>query len=118
MKHSSDTQSAMSGSFHRWAPLASAAVGGAFCSGTLCWIVWGVLTPGDYFANGNAFVNPSLVLAAVAGAWFGFKARTQLRIGTLAILGVLCVVFWIATPTGWWAKPLPGSRLPGTSAHH
>jgi hypothetical protein len=78
----------------------------------------GVLTPGDYFANGNAFVNPSLVLAGVAGAWLGCKARIQLRIGPLAILGLLCVVLWIATPTGWWAKPLPGSHLPGAPANH
>jgi hypothetical protein len=118
MKPSSEAESGMLDSFQRWLPLMAAASGGAFCAVTLCWIVWGVLTPGDYFANGNAFVNPSLALTAAAGAWFARKARTRLRISALVILALLCIAFWIATPNGWWAKPLPGSHLPGAPAHH
>jgi hypothetical protein len=99
-------------------PVVAAALAGAFCAVTLSWIVWGVLTPGDYFANGSVILYPSLLLAAIAGAWLAHKSHTRIRIGALAAITALCVLFWVATPDGWWAKPLPGSHSPGAPPHH
>ena len=80
---------------------------GTFVGGTLCWVVWGALTPGDYFGNGSLWVLPSLVTAGAAGGYVGSRTRSRgrgLRI-TLSVFGALFLLFWIRAPDGWWAKP-------------
>lgn len=84
---------------------------GAFDAVTLCWIVWGLLTPGDFFAHGNPFVLVTLPAALIAGAWLGSKARTRARRISLSAVGILCAVFWLFAPNGWWASGPPGPAV-------
>lgn len=80
---------------------------------TLVWIGWGVMTPGDYFADGNPLVYPTLVVGAAAGFIFG---RRKVRPGAVLVLIVLAAaacVFWILVPDGWWAKGIHGIPLRG-----
>jgi hypothetical protein len=78
----------------------------AFCFFTITWIVWGLLTPGDYFANGNSFAFPSLGVAALVGLIFGFRATVRLRLLIFAA-SIAGLGFWILVPEGWWAKAPP-----------
>jgi uncharacterized ion transporter superfamily protein YfcC len=81
----------------------------AFLLYTIVWVVWGMLTPGDYFANGSVWAQVSLILAVVIGLIAGFRASRPWRIvlsaGTIASL-----CFWIFAPDGWWrhGPPLKG----------
>jgi hypothetical protein len=89
----------------RWQrPLLAAA--GAFSAVTLCWIMWGLLTPGDFFANDNPLVFVSLPVALVVGAWLAHKARRRTRYVVFA-LSLTCAAFWIFVPSGWWASAPP-----------
>lgn len=92
---------------------------GAFVGGTGTWIFWGLLTPGDFFANGSSFVFPSIGVGSLLGAFSGWTAHPRRRIA-FAIAGLLCVAFWTLAPDGWWAKRPPrrhaeasGSRAVG-----
>jgi hypothetical protein len=78
----------------------------AFCLCTVGWIVWGILTPGDYFANGSVMVKPSLLLAGLIGLVVGFRASGRWRILTL-VVSIASLCFWIFVPEGWWAKAPP-----------
>lgn len=79
---------------------------GAFVGGTTTWIFWGLLTPGDFFANGSSFVFPSLGVGSLLGAFSGWTAHPRRRIA-FGVATLLCVAFWTLAPDGWWAKPLP-----------
>ena len=72
---------------------------------TLCWILWGLLTPGDFFANGSSYLMPSLCIAAIIGFVLGWKfekgAQKAIVIGFVASL-----CFWLFVPAGWWVKGL------------
>ena len=71
---------------------------------TMTWVVWGVCTPGDYFANGSLLLIPSLVCAAILGAWLAYaRAGAPLRV-TVAGLALLSAAFWLFAPGGWWAS--------------
>jgi hypothetical protein len=74
----------------------------AFCLVTADWIVWAFLTPGDYFANGNAWVEPSLLLVFVVGLIAGFHAVGRWRLA-IQIAGIASMCYWIFVPSGWWA---------------
>lgn len=82
---------------------------GAFDAATLCWIVWSVLTPGDFFASDSPLMFVTLPAALITGAWLGTKAHTRARRIGLSAIGVLCAVFWIFAPRGWSVSPPPGS---------
>lgn len=75
---------------------------GAFVGATLCWILWCVFETGD-FAGGS--VSPLVIAAAGALIYgvLGLKTRSRTGSIVLATVTVLCVVFWIAAPDGWWA---------------
>ena len=74
----------------------------AFLLYTIAWVACGLLTPGDYFANGSGFAEVSLMLAVVIGLIAGFRASPRWRIVIFAgSIASLC--FWIFVPDGWWA---------------
>jgi hypothetical protein len=83
------------------------AVLGAFALGTACWAIWGFLTPGDLFANGNPLVEPSLLACVLFGGATGYKFRGMPR-GLVLLAAVCTVCFWLFVPDGWWATPPPG----------
>lgn len=92
------------GILERWPSLLAAPLG-AFSSATICWFVWGFyFTPGDYFANGSRWVNPTLVLALLVGGGLAYLGGRWTRLVVIAI-SLLCAAFWISTPDGWWATP-------------
>jgi hypothetical protein len=80
---------------------------GACTGATLGWIGWGVVTPGDIFANGNPFVDLTLLALGVLGGYAAFKGRS--RGARIAVAGATlpCAAFWGAVPDGWWAHPPP-----------
>ena len=58
-------------------------VGSLLCSFvlfTVVWILWGFLTPGDFFGNGSLLVKPSLAVGAIVGLITGFRAGGRWRI--------------------------------------
>jgi hypothetical protein len=86
------------------------AVLGSFVGATGTWIFWGVLTPGDFFANGST-VLPSLVVGGLLGAYTGRIVRFRGRIA-FGVAAVLCAAFWSLAPDGWWATPPPRRHVP------
>lgn len=80
---------------------------GAYCLCTACWIIWGILTPGDYFANGSLLFMPSLVVAGAAGFTCGFRIRRRTARLVVVPLVLASTLFWTCVPEGWWAKPPP-----------
>jgi hypothetical protein len=78
------------------------------CGFTLAWVAWGLVTPGDYFANGSGLFEPTVLVAIVGGLIAGFKLPARWRIAAV-LLTVLCVCFWLFVPSDWWVKPLHGS---------
>jgi hypothetical protein len=81
---------------------------GGLAGFTLCWVIWGVLTPGDYGPSGATALGlfTTLASAALAG-WVGFVARSRVLRSGLAVAALMSAVFWVAVPDGWWAKPPP-----------
>ena len=89
------------------------AVLSGFCFLTITEIIWGLLTPGDYFANGNPLQIPSGIGSLILGIYLGFRASGSGRIWIIA-LSVACVCYWAFVPSGWWAKaPHAIHRRPG-----
>jgi hypothetical protein len=86
------------------------AVLGGFCFVTVVEVVCGLLTPGDYFANGSPLLLPSAIGSLVVGVYFGLKARGRWRIAIFA-LSFACMCYWVFVPMGWWAKALPHAVL-------
>ena len=88
---------------------------GAFALGTTCWAAWGLVTPGDYFANGSLFCFPTFLGAVAIGAWAGYRFDFAWVRGLIILLMVCALYFHVFVPDGWWAKPPPSwddSRLP------
>ena len=79
---------------------------------TVAWIVVGLLTPGDYWANGSWFALPFLALAAGAGAFLGAKVRRRAVRIVVIVAGTLSGLFWTTVPSGWWAKGPPPAASP------
>lgn len=75
------------------------------CTGV--WILWGLFTPGDYFANGNPLMLVSVVLAGVLGLLAGYRRRSPRYRGIVLGLAVFALLFWLAVPDGWWAHGPP-----------
>jgi len=81
-------------------------VGGAFAGFTLCWVAWGKATPGDFFANGNPLLAPTLVGALLIGGALGAFAHGRKGAIVIALLAAAALLFWVLVPDGWWAHPL------------
>lgn len=75
---------------------------------TVVWILWGVATRGNAFANGNPLVLVTVVLAGVLGLVTGYRRRSPRYRGIVLGLAVFAVLFWITVPSGWWAHTPPG----------
>jgi uncharacterized membrane protein len=73
----------------------------------LNWILWGLLTPGDFFGNGSPLIYVTAVAAAVAGFIVGFRIKSKAGRKILIFLGIGCLIFWLFAPNGWWAVPPP-----------
>jgi hypothetical protein len=91
---------------------------GAFTVATFCWIAIGLVTPGDFFANGSRLIVIPLVLAAAVGGYVAWRTRSRALRIALIVVSAMCAYFWIAVPSGWWASPPPGTpgspvRAPG-----
>lgn len=80
----------------------------AFSLSTVGYVVWGCLTPGDFFGNGSVLVLPTIAVSFVLGAFAGFRASARLR-RVLLVWAVLSVAFWVFAPDGWWVHPPPGT---------
>ena len=79
----------------------------AFAFATGSWAVWGLMTPGDYFANGNSLVYPSICVAIAIGAWIGYKARPAWLRALLLVAAFSALYFFVSVPDGWWASSPP-----------
>jgi hypothetical protein len=69
-------------------------------------VVWGFLTPGDYFGNGSSWLLPSLVICIIFGAVLGRYIQAKIFQYIIYVLLIGCIYFWIFTPDGWWVKPI------------
>ena len=74
---------------------------------TIYWVFWGLVSAGDFFAQGRTFALVTLIGAALAGAIVGYKMKGTMPRIVLGAFGVASVVFWLAAPRGWWALPSP-----------
>ena len=90
------------------------ALTGAFVGVTLAWILFGLFTPGDFFAGGRVIVGPVVLGAGGLGSWLGARAGSTAPRVTIVVLALLCILFWVAAPDGWWASrpPRPGASRP------
>jgi hypothetical protein len=77
---------------------------GCFVAFTLCWALWGYFTPGDSFANGNEWLNPSLLGATIVGGALGGFSRGRFVLSAWALFLVASLAFWFLLPDGWWAN--------------
>lgn len=80
---------------------------GALAAGSVTWILWGVLTPGDYFAGGSPAVWPTLAVAGLGGAVAAARVRSRWAAALLLLSAALLSAFWIVVPDGWWASSPP-----------
>ena len=72
---------------------------------TAAWVVWGFVTPGDYFANGSNLLLPTLVLGTAVGLIAGFRASGRVRT-VFFVVAVVSACFWIFVPADWWVAQL------------
>src|SRR5664279_5455846 len=89
---------------------------GAFVGATGCWILFGLTTPGDFFANGYLYVIPVLAAAAGIGAYAALKVSAKGFRIALALSAIVFLLFWALVPDGWWASPPPRRSLQGKAA--
>jgi len=72
---------------------------------TLCWFLWGVNTRGDFFANGNMILIPSILFSIIIGLLMGYRVKKNwIKIMTLFLL-TIALIFWFFIPSDWWVKP-------------
>jgi hypothetical protein len=85
---------------------------GGCVAATACWMVWGLATPGDYFASGSPWLWFSLLASGATGGYAAFKARSKRFRVALLLLGLACAIFWLAVRNGWWVKSPPSAGGP------
>lgn len=83
----------------------AAALAGLFVGFSIAWISWAVTSTGDWFAQGNRFAIPSLLIASLLGAHVGWRVRSKPLLVVLWIAAALCLAYWVFVPDGWWALP-------------
>ena len=75
---------------------------------TFCWILWGVLTPGDSFGGGAVpFLVGTLAVAGSTGAYAAAKSSSRLARAFWVAATIMSALYWLAAPSGWWATPPP-----------
>jgi hypothetical protein len=74
----------------------------SFALTTACWVLCGLMTSGDSFANGSPVATLGLIASAIIGFLIGYKVRdTRFRVAVVvAVLASLC--FWFLAREGWW----------------
>lgn len=80
---------------------------GALTAASVTWMLWGLVTPGDYFAGGNPLVWGTLVIGALAGGYAASRLRSRRAVRLLVFAAALCTAFWLVVPDGWWAAAPP-----------
>ncbi len=78
-----------------------------FVFATLCWMFWGMITPGRSIAHSHAWRGISLLMSALAGSAFGCHQRTNLWRVCIALLALAALAFWLCVPQAWWTEPPP-----------
>jgi hypothetical protein len=89
---------------------------GAFTAATVGWIGWGIITPGDTFANGNPWVDVTVLALGALGGYAAFKRGSRRVRIAAAVASTLSAIFWVAVPNGWWAHPPPRHADDGASS--
>lgn len=79
----------------------------AFVGLTAGWILVGLLTPGDYHAQGSPFAWLVLLGLGVGAASLGARRRSRVATVVLGVGVALSLLFWFGAPNGWWAKGPP-----------
>jgi hypothetical protein len=83
------------------------AAAAALALSTACYVHWGLLTPGDSFANGSPFFLPTFLAAFVIGGVVGYKSQA-VGLRALVFVAAICAAcFWLLVPDGWWVNPPP-----------
>jgi hypothetical protein len=80
---------------------------GAFISVTCSWVLWGLATPGDFFAAGNPWLVATIMGAAIVGARIAYGVRSMRALITVLALCICCAAFWGLADNGWWAAAPP-----------
>jgi hypothetical protein len=89
---------------------------GLFVFSTLNWLVWGLATPGDYFANGSTLLMVTSLLLGGLGVFVGARLRGR-KWKILMLVGtVTCLLFWGLASNGWWAHPPPPANPQGSES--
>jgi hypothetical protein len=86
----------------------------SFVLATIIWILWGLITPGDYFGNGSVLIIVSLILSLIFGFVLGYSLYSNKILFIFVILfAIACIIFWIFVPSGWWASgpPMPNPSI-------
>jgi hypothetical protein len=87
-------------------------VSGCLAAASLAWMMWGLLSPGDYFAGGNPTVWGTLLIAGMGGGYMGSRLEARGPAMLLLVIAAFCVGFWLIVPDGWWAaapRPMPSA---------
>jgi hypothetical protein len=63
---------------------------------------WAWLTAGDYFANGNQLLLPSLIASGIIGFSVGWSAYGRLRL-LILLLSTASFCYWAFVPTCRWS---------------
>jgi hypothetical protein len=83
---------------------------GSFGGATAGAIVAALLVPGDFFDLGSPRTVLTIVVPAVLGGYGAYRIRRRNARVALVAVAALCVVYWVAAPSGWWASGPPPSR--------
>src|SRR6187402_1228110 len=73
---------------------------GGLTAGSVTWISWGLLTPGDYFGSGNPALWGTLAVVGLAGAYMAARIASRWVSAALLLASACCVAFWIVVPDG------------------
>jgi hypothetical protein len=93
-----------------WVSRAFWALCGTFVGATTCWMLWDLLAPGAYFAGVSGQEMLSLPLGGVPVGYVAFQCRSRRFRAWLSVVALLCAIFWIHVPGGWWGQVRPALR--------
>ena len=92
---------------HRFAVGLLLALTGAFVGVTSAWILWGLLSPGDFFASGTPWLVVTLGVAAISVGTMAVRVRSKFGLRALVAITICCAAFWGLARNGWWASSPP-----------
>jgi hypothetical protein len=90
------------------------ATAGLLVFSTINWLLWGLATPGDYFANGSTWLIGSSFLFGAFGLFVGARIRQRKGKTLLLVCAAACLLFWGLARNGWWAHPPPSGKSRGS----